>query len=190
MLTQKRCPGPAGPLLGEIVPLARFPGPRNPAPYMPRGVARAPRGLRPHAPRTICCRSQQRVVLNSPLSHRTLPRSMLCGSLRLHPPSSVLGCRPFSAENCPPDSFPGATNPQGAAASVAPSALPSPCPHQHSHPITSVRHCRIAGYRQLCSVAHWDFTGLHPPQAAAASVPLRVASPSGEWIAGLRDSVR
>jgi hypothetical protein len=32
------------------------------------------------------------------------------------------GCRPFSAENCPPDSFPGATNPRAAAPLMIPFA--------------------------------------------------------------------
>ena len=35
----------------------------------------------------------------------------------------------------------------------------------------SVRHSRAERYRVLHSVAHWDFTRLHPPQAAVGYIP-------------------
>ena len=89
-LTRFRCPGPAGPFVGENDPPVHFPGPPHPAPYMPLlriTVGGCPSDTSPAA----SFPALPSHLHSSPLSHRTLPRSMLCGSLGLLLPSSATG---------------------------------------------------------------------------------------------------
>ncbi len=80
---------------------------------------------------------------------------------RFRSAQATRGCRPFSAENSPPDCFPGAPNPTGAPLNSVPRSV----------------HAAAADYDQGCAPliipSPCSFQPLHP-------IALRVASPSAE----------